>query len=73
MARGVGVDPPGRVATAVVERLGPEREDGLVGGVEVVDPHVEVELLLGRTPDGRPVIGHALEGEDGSAVTAQHR
>lgn len=68
----VGIDTPGRVATAVVEGFGPEREDGLMGAVQVVDPYVEVELLLGRAPDGRPVIGHALEGEDGTAVAAQH-
>ena len=65
MSGRVGVDPVGFVLEhdRVPERDRAQGADPLIGGLEVVDPHIQVKLLrwpLVR-PAGRAVIGDLLE------------
>jgi hypothetical protein len=65
MPRRVGVHPERPLAVLRVERGGAEREHPLLGGVHVLDHHVDVELLrvLGGRPLRRYVTGGGLERE----------
>src|SRR5690606_30444400 len=67
--RRVRVNPEGPRAVLGVQRTGTQRQHLLLGGVQVLDLQVEVELLrvVGRGPPRRHVARGALEGEERAA------